>query len=782
MKSRRLGDKRTVAKLPEKIGQTCGGYIDDRGQVWMWGRNTASSLGINVNATTTPGIFTPKQVVGGFNFTKWVMGATNCFAIDTLGNGWTWGNNGRGQGGNQTTTTGNSPVSVVGGFSFSAISTGISNCIAINGANGMLYGWGANLLGELGNLTISNSSSPVSVAGGMSFTDVKMGALFTIGLQADGSVWCWGLGTSGQLGNLTKTSTSSPVSVSGGQSFKAISAGGGTGSGGTGYAIRGSDGTMWSWGSSGSGRLGNNTTTDTSSPVSVVGGISYTKVFGCTSGCFGLQANGKLWAWGINQWSGLGDGSTTNRSSPVSVLGSGSASFVDVCTVGWDPYVGEDGYNFALDVKGRMWAWGQFRFGQTGMRTRYSIDTQNSVFPWQSSPIVVMNTIQRIRYRNNNSFVGETITLPKGTTRSDVRFFLTPDGQLWSWGGLFLATDLLALSCRRYDQTNINVNYIYGMAQPMQTLVTPNFKATDVTSGVSHAAIVTSAGEVWAWGANNLGQLGDQTVTIRSSPVSVVGGHSFTQISCGSQHTVGLKSGDGSVWGWGFNTSGQLGDLTLTNKSSPVALQGGISFTKVLAGETFTVGLQASGQVWCWGSGTVGKLGNNTLTTTSSPVSVTGGFSFIDIAVGLRFTLGLLANGQIWAWGNGNGLSYNPLGNGGSADASSPVSVSGSGTRSYGAVFAGDITSWGLNGTAMWGWGRGADNQMGQGATGSTFTPTALATQGGTYSWGSISSGGISSIGLTTAGVLLGWGRAAVSGDWFNSASSPRTVLTSLTF
>jgi len=772
MKARRLGHKKTVSILPGKIGEEHGGYLDNRGQAWIWGRNLNNALGVNTAYAAHPGSQTPMQVVGGFNFTKWVMGATNSFAIDTAGHGWCWGYNAVGQCGNQTVTLPTSPVSVVGGFSFSAISTGISNCIAINGANGTLFGWGANAQGELGNLTKNNSSSPVSVVGGMSFTDVKMGATFTVGLQGDGSVWCWGLGTSGQMGNLTKTSTSSPVSVSGGQSFNAISAGGGTG-----YAIRGSDGTMWSWGSSGSGRLGNNTTTDTSSPVSVVGGISYTKVFGSTSGCFGLQANGTLWAWGSDLWANLGNGtSNAPKSSPVSVLGSGGASYVDVCTVGLDPEVGEDGYNFALDVKGRLWAWGQFRRGQTGMVNYFSTDVANAIFGWQTSPVVVMNTRQRIRYRNPNSFEGKTITLPKGTTHSDVRFFLTGDGQLWSWGGLKDRADLLALACRRYDRAGVSSNYIYGLAQPMETLVTPGFKATDVTSGISHATIITNTGTVWAWGSNNVGQLGNNTTTISSSPVSVVGGHSFTQISCGTDYTLGLKA-DGSVWGWGLNTTGQLGDLSLTSKSSPVSLQGGLSFTKVLAGGTFAAGLQASGQVWCWGNGSTGRLGNNTTTTTSSPVSITGGYSFIDIAIGDHHTLGLTSTGVIWAWGV-NGL-HGALGNNSVTAASSPVSVSGSGTRSYGAVFAGSTTSWGLNGTDMYGWGAGISGQIGQGATGAALTPIVLA---GTYSWSKISSGGVSTVGLTTDGVLMACGSAIPHVGWYETTNSMRVVTTFFPF
>ncbi len=146
---------------------------------------------------------------------------------------------------------------------------------------------------------------------------------------------------------------------------------------------------------------------------------------------------------------------------------------------------------------------------------------------------------------------------------------------------------------------------------------------TSIRAGYDFSIGLKSAGAVWCWGFNTLGQLGDNTSTNKSSPVSVVGAHSFTSISAGSgaSHIMALKT-TGDVWCWGLGISGQLGDNTITTKSSPVSVVGAHSFVAISAGSNHSVGLKSTGDVWCWGLGTSGQLGDNTITTKSSPVLV----------------------------------------------------------------------------------------------------------------------------------------------------------------
>jgi len=160
-------------------------------------------------------------------------------------------------------------------------------------------------------------------------------------------------------------------------------------------------------------------------------------------------------------------------------------------------------------------------------------------------------------------------------------------------------------------------------------------------------------GSVWMWGSGSGGQLGDNTVTTKSSPVSVVGNHSFVKISLakpngGTHVSFALKS-DGSVWSWGLGTSGALGDNTATTKSSPVSVVGNHSFTEVYATASGAYGLKSDGSVWSWGLGTSGQLGDNTVTTKSSPVSVVGNHSFTTLASGITNVYALKSDGSVWS-------------------------------------------------------------------------------------------------------------------------------------
>ena len=141
-------------------------------------------------------------------------------------------------------------------------------------------------------------------------------------------------------------------------------------------------------------------------------------------------------------------------------------------------------------------------------------------------------------------------------------------------------------------------------------------------------------GSCWAWGNNDYGALGDLFRNDKSSPVSVVGAHSFSVLSVQNYSSMGLKS-DGSCWTWGINSiGGSLGDNTVTSKSSPVSVVGAHSFTQISGGGIFAMGLKSNGECWTWGTNSstdVGALGDNTTNDRSSPVSVVGAHVFASL-------------------------------------------------------------------------------------------------------------------------------------------------------
>ena len=406
----------------------------------------------------------------------------NAAGITLLNQIWTWGGPANGINGDNTIIQRSSPVSVVGNHSFTIVANG-GNCTAAIKTDGTCWSWGGNASGILGDNTLSNRSSPTSVVGGHSFTFL-LGPSTFLALKSDGTCWTWGTNASGALGdNSAAGSRSSPVSVVGGHSFSTATLGVNVQ-----FLTLKSDGTCWAWGDNTSGALGDNTSITRSSPVSVVGN----HVFSAINGNGGIKSNGSVWCWGSNSSGALGDKTITNRLSPTSVVG--NHLFTTALYLGM-------GDSTCLKSDGTVWAWGSNSFGQSGDNTSSS----------RSSPVSVVGGHSFTSIVSNAGF------------------------------------NILALK---------------------------------------------SDGTCWAWGLNSVGELGDNSISSRSSPVSVVGNHSFTSVFASNQNEVcfGLKS-DGSLWGWGANLGGQLGDNSLSNRSSPVSvLSSGASirtYGKIAAGDSF---------------------------------------------------------------------------------------------------------------------------------------------------------------------------------------------------
>ena len=145
-----------------------------------------------------------------------------------------------------------------------------------------------------------------------------------------------------------------------------------------------------------------------------------------------------------------------------------------------------------------------------------------------------------------------------------------------------------------------------------------------------------AVGGLWSCGRNNNGQLGDSTITGRSSPVqTIAGGTNWKQVATGYYHTAAIKT-DGTLWSWGYNSEGQLGDSTLTQRSSPVqTIAGGTNWKQVATGYYHTAAIKTDGTLWSWGYNLYGGLGDSTSTNKSSPVqTIAGGTNWKQVSGG----------------------------------------------------------------------------------------------------------------------------------------------------
>ena len=254
----------------------------------------------------------------------------------------------------------------------------------------------------------------------------------------------------------------------------------------------------------------------------------------------------------------------------------------------------------------------------------------------------------------------------------------------------------------------------------------------------SMAAIKTD-GTAWTWGLNNNGQLGDLTVINRSSPGTTVGGGTnWCQISEGKCHTGAVKS-DGTLWTWGNNFAGQLGDGTVVARSSPgTTVGGGNNWCQISAGDRQIAALKSDGTAWTWGNNAPGRLGDGTVVARTSPGTTVGaGTNWCQIHTGYGHSAAIKTDGTAWTWGRNDGR----LGDGTVVYRSSPVTTSGGGTnwcQINAGVFSGVSAAIKTDGTA-WTWGYNNCGNLGD----LTVVPRSSpgTTVGGGTTWCQISAG-----------------------------------------
>jgi alpha-tubulin suppressor-like RCC1 family protein/Leucine-rich repeat (LRR) protein len=212
-----------------------------------------------------------------------------------------------------------------------------------------------------------------------------------------------------------------------------------------------------------------------------------------------------------------------------------------------------------------------------------------------------------------------------------------------------------------------------SLTQTIPAQVTSLTGVAAIAAGTTHSLAAKSDGTLWSWGENNFGQLGNGTSTNSSLPVQVSSLSGVVAVAGGQSHSLALKS-DGTVWSWGFNGDGQLGNGTTTNSTVPVQVTGLNGITGIVAGPNHNLALKSDGTLWAWGNNSSGNLGNGTTTSSSVPVQVSNLIGVVAIAAGANHSLALKSDGSGWAWGLNDA---GQLGNGTTANSSIPVQILG---------------------------------------------------------------------------------------------------------
>jgi alpha-tubulin suppressor-like RCC1 family protein len=360
-----------------------------------------------------------------------------------------------------------------------------------------------------------------SIGGGLAHAESsgpRVGSGYSHGCarKFDGTLWCWGANDSGQLGDGTGVDHASPAPVMAlGNGVVEVSVGD------LFSCARRADSTLWCWGSNVSGQLGNGSFDNSLAPTQVsalgaaVAEVSAGDLFACAR-----KLDGTVWCWGTGP---LGNGAVTSSATPVQVAALGTAA-AEVST--------GDGAACARKTDGTLWCWGSNTFGVVG----------------------------------------------DGTT-----------------------TDRLS---------------------PVQVTAL-GANVTGVSVGDIFACGVMSDGSVWCWGANDHGQLGDGTTTNHSLPMQVPTLHNVATVSADGRHACAHRR-DGTLACWGWNAHGELGDGTTSDRSTPVAVSAlGTSVAEVSAGINHnSCSVLADSSIWCWGGNEFGQVGDGTAVTRPAPVLI----------------------------------------------------------------------------------------------------------------------------------------------------------------
>jgi alpha-tubulin suppressor-like RCC1 family protein len=296
-----------------------------------------------------------------------------------------------------------------------------------------------------------------------------------------------------------------------------------------------------------------------------------------------------------------------------------------------------------------------------------------------------------------------------------------------------------------------------------------------VSCGNEHTAAIKTDGTLWTWGSAQDGALGNNRTTDSvSTPITTfAGGTNWRQVSCGFRRTSAIKT-DGTLWTWGYNFAGALGNNLTIDRFTPVTtFAGGTNWKQVSSGRFHTSSIKTDGTLWTWGDNSIGQLGVNVTTNRSTPVTTfAGGTNWKQVDCGRLHTAAIKTDGTLWTWGDG---TDGELGNFATTNRSTPVTTFAGGTN-WKQVSGGDgFTAAIKTDGTLWTWGSGGFGQLGINATGIRSTPVTTFT-GGT-NWKQVDTGLWHMAAIKTDGTL--WTSGDTTG---NQAGGVDTLTPTTTF
>ena len=675
---------------------------------------------------------TPSVFVGA---TAISAGVNHSCALHQDGTISCWGWNEDGQLGNKTDDDSLVPVGVVGVNDAIAVSAGGAHSCALH-EGGTISCWGRNGDGQLGDDSDDSSSTPDSVVGVNDAIAISAGWLHSCAVHLGGAVSCWGSNDSGQLGDGTGDGSSVPVGVVGVNDAIAVSAGGAHS-----CALH-RNGTISCWGWNLSKQLGYGLgfgTRDFSPVPNEVADI--TDAIAISAGeehSCAVHRGGAVSCWGDNWYGQLGNGAASIAFLPERVAGLTDATAISAgvnhsCALrqggrvscwGWGKVsmgllgdgTDEDSlvpvgvvditdaiaisagerHSCAVRRAGTVSCWGWNAFGQLGNGARrYSlrpvgvIGITGTADTSASEAQQTTTAVPSADQNSNDESIDKSSVSPEPETPDNKAKDIT-----------VLETQQSTSSVPLADQNSDDESIDKSPVSPEPE--TPDNKATAVAAGSTHSCALYKGGSIYCWGHNDSGELGDGTRDGSLVPVRVVRLYDAVAITAGGSHSCALRE-NGTISCWGDNFNGQLGDGTGDDSLVHVGVVGVTDAVAISAGSYHSCALHEGGTISCWGWNNFGQLGDGTGDGSLVPVGVVGVSDAVAISAGNYHSCALREDGTIscWGWNNfgqlGDKTTYNSLVPVGVLGITDAIAISAGFIHSCALREGGTISCWGDN-------------------------------------------------------------------------------------
>ncbi|PXY81861.1 hypothetical protein DKK73_07815 [Bifidobacterium asteroides] len=738
------------------------------GSVYTWGDNERGSLG---NGSITDSSV-PVKANLNVTITAISAGYSHAMALSSSGTIYTWGDNEYGQLGNGHTgvNVNASPAAVSSsGVTFTTISAGYDFQTALD-SQGHAYAWGRNQGGQLSIGTMddtnrgSNVYTPSRIYGDSTgnpdstvYTDIDAGYLHVLALSNSGKVYYWGYPLT-KTGNadsvhsfypslLSVTGAATPVSVSAGDYSS---------------AVVDSAGSLYMFGSNSSGQLGDGTTTANSKMTEVsLTGVTVAAFDVCRHS-LAIGSDGLPYSWGEAKSGKLGQGSSGPQSGSQTKPAAVSPPQIDLAKVTFGK----------TDVA-------KTDSGSPINRTSAGDDTWSTNTPWTVT--TPHHTYGTTKIKINEWTIGGAAQ--QGQAIADYTFTPTAQKVTFDSDGGSSVSDQSVTSGKQASPPSVTkAGFLFDgwfvKAADGSSNVAYDF-SNPVTGPLNLKAHWSSPDTKWKTSnALHGDDTGGSTITLTPPKPRAV---RFAQASAGRYHTLAVGS-DGHVYAWGNQASGSLGnDKTSDTATTPVritendAIKGKI-FIAVSAGDAYSMALASDGTVYTWGSNGKGQLGNGTTTDSAVPVKANLDANITAISAGRSYAMALASDGTVYTWGNNQ---YGQLGIGSSDNSShaSPAKVTA--LSGITAISAGFTTGTALDSQGhAWAWGRNEKGQLGNGTLNDNPTPARVQDLGtgqpDTRSYIAISAGYQHVLAIDTDHDVYGWGSGTAIGSSTDSNVSTK--------